>query len=129
MCNECVCVDACTNTPPIGNVRSTIYELCEVIKMMRGELNIGQPVTIRPRGMIYQLMEENYFYRNGEDIGVGFGEHGTIESFTAGEVGEISLLSDGIYTVLLDNGERVHVPSASGLRYDGQKIEFRLCLT
>jgi len=130
MCNKCVCVDACATTlPPTGDVRSTIFELCEFVKMIRGELAIGQAVTLRPKDLESQLTEEEYFWRNGEDIDVLFGASGTIVSFTARELDDHCLFSSGTYGVLLENGTVIDVLSASGLRYYGQRIEIRLGLS
>jgi len=130
MCNKCVCVDVCATTnPPTGDVRSTIFELCELVKMIRGELAIGQAVTLRPGGFLSQVMEDEYFQNNGEDIGIMFGAPGTIVSFTARESDHQCLLSSGSYGVLLENGSIINVLSACGLRYNGQKIEIRLGLT
>jgi hypothetical protein len=75
------------------------------------------------------LMEDEYFQRNGEDFGVMLGAPGTIVSFTPRESIDNRLLSSGTYRVLLENGMVVDVYSATGLRYDGQKIEIRLGLT
>ena len=130
MCNMCVCADACNTSPfPAGEITSTIIELCKLVKMMRGELPIGKSVTIRPRCIVSELMELDFFRRNGEDNGVLFGEHGIVQSFTTSNPNERSLLSNGTYSILLDSGDVVSVLSASGLRYDGQKIEFRMNLT
>jgi len=127
----CVCADACTlRISETHEYRSTLFiELIELIKMMRGELTVGQSVTIRPREIIAQWMEEEFFLKNGRELHILFGARGTIISFIPGETNENCLLSSGTYAILLETGQILHVSSASGLRYDGQKIELRLCLT
>jgi hypothetical protein len=132
MCNMCVCADACTSvsSDSTQEYRSTILnELVNLIRMMRGELSVGQSVTLRPRDIISQWMEEEFFLRNGRDFNIVFGARGTVMSYSPSDVNDNSLLSNGTYAVRLATGQIVHVPSASGLRYDGQNIELRLSLT
>ena len=128
MCNECACVDACAIVPLSGNIRNTVFELCEIVKMIKGELAIGQSVSIRPRGLINQIIEEDFFERSGESPGIIYGNRGHIEYFSPSEIVDGSLLSNGTYAVRMTNGNLIHVPSSCGLRYDGQKIEIRLAL-
>jgi hypothetical protein len=100
-------------------------ELSKLRKMIVGELQIGERVTLRYHTIEALYLEYNSFYKN-EDIQFSLGPTGIIVSFTRCCNVPNSTLSKGHYTIQLDQGgDLINVPSADGLRYEGQKIELR----
>ena len=127
LCNICLCAKACKVTGQ--NIVTNMMverELSKLRKMIVGELQIGERVTLRYHTIEALYLEYNSFYKDEVNIQCPLGPTGIIVSFTRCCNIPNSALSKGHYTIQLDTGgDLINVPSADGLRYEGQKIELR----
>ena len=123
LCNVCLNVKACKMTEHCG-ITKLLLEVSKLREMMQGKLKTGERVTVRYLTAEALNLEMNSFWRDGNDFNCPFGPAGVIVSFTPCSSAK-SRLSKGTYTIKLETGELVDVPSADGLRYEGQKFEIR----
>ena len=123
LCNVCLNGKACKMMEQDGNM-NLLMEVSKLRAMIQGKLPPGERVTVRPLTAEALLLETNSFWKDGNNFNCPFGPAGVIVSFTPCKLAK-SRLSKGTYTIQLESGGLVDVPSADGLRYEGQIFEIR----
>ena len=123
LCNVCVNGIACKVMEQDGRT-NLLLELTKLRAMMQGELPPGERVTVRSLSAEAFEQESNSFWMDGNNCICPFGPAGVIVTFTPCKLANSSL-SKGTYTIQLETGGLIDVPSADGLRYEGQILEIR----